>query len=44
MAEVISDVREPIVAVSAPVDENENRRKQVKVRNPRNLEPPPPSI
>ncbi|XP_062334089.1 condensin complex subunit 3 [Osmerus eperlanus] len=31
MAEVISDVREPIVAVSAPVDENENRRKQVKL-------------
>ncbi|XP_055768769.1 condensin complex subunit 3-like isoform X4 [Salvelinus fontinalis] len=31
VAEAISEVREPIVVVRQPLDENENRRKQVKV-------------
>ncbi|XP_030643568.1 condensin complex subunit 3 [Chanos chanos] len=31
IAEIISDVREPIVPVTDPVDENENRKKQVKL-------------
>ncbi|KTF85112.1 hypothetical protein cypCar_00036686 [Cyprinus carpio] len=30
VAEIISDVREPILPISAPVDENEKRRKQVR--------------
>ncbi|XP_026059524.1 condensin complex subunit 3-like isoform X3 [Carassius auratus] len=31
VAEIISDVREPILPISAPVDENEKRRKQVRL-------------
>uniref|UniRef100_A0A8C1LAE3 Non-SMC condensin I complex, subunit G n=1 Tax=Cyprinus carpio TaxID=7962 RepID=A0A8C1LAE3_CYPCA len=31
VAEIISDVREPILPISEPVDENEKRRKQVKL-------------
>lgn len=31
VAEIISDVREPIFPISEPVDENEKRRKQVRV-------------
>ncbi|XP_059407809.1 condensin complex subunit 3-like isoform X2 [Carassius carassius] len=31
IAEIISDVREPILPISEPVDENEKRRKQVKL-------------
>lgn len=31
VAEIISDVREPIMEASRPVDENENRRQQVQV-------------
>lgn len=31
VAEIIADVREPIAVESEPVDENENRRKQVKL-------------
>ncbi|XP_041838442.1 condensin complex subunit 3-like [Melanotaenia boesemani] len=31
MAEIISDVREPITEASQPVDENENRRQQVQL-------------
>ncbi|TRY81494.1 hypothetical protein DNTS_033322, partial [Danionella cerebrum] len=31
VAEIISDVREPILPVSEPVDENEKRRKQVRL-------------
>lgn len=31
VAEIISDVREPIMEVSQPVDENESRRQQVQV-------------
>lgn len=31
VAEIISDVREPILPISEPVDENEKRRKQVRV-------------
>ncbi|XP_068607209.1 condensin complex subunit 3 [Brachionichthys hirsutus] len=31
VAEIISDVREPITVVSQPADENENRRKQVQL-------------
>ncbi|KAM6972031.1 LOW QUALITY PROTEIN: condensin complex subunit 3 [Aplochiton taeniatus] len=31
VAEIIADVREPITVVSQPVDENENRRRQVKL-------------
>lgn len=33
VAEIISDVREPIMEVSQPVDENESRRQQVQVGN-----------
>ncbi|XP_062386691.1 condensin complex subunit 3 isoform X2 [Sardina pilchardus] len=31
IAEIISEVREPIVHISEPIDENENRKKQVKL-------------
>lgn len=31
VAEIISDVREPITGASQPVDENERRRQQVQV-------------
>lgn len=31
VAEIISDVREPILPIAEPVDENEKRKKQVKV-------------
>lgn len=31
VAEIISDVREPITEASQPVDENESRRQQVQV-------------
>ncbi|XP_076150905.1 condensin complex subunit 3 isoform X1 [Alosa pseudoharengus] len=31
IAEIISEVREPIVHVNEPIDENENRKKQVKL-------------
>lgn len=33
VAEIISDVREPIMEASQPVDENESRRQQVQVGN-----------
>lgn len=33
VAEIISDVREPIMEASQPVDENERRRQQVQVGN-----------
>uniref|UniRef100_A0A671KYF3 Non-SMC condensin I complex, subunit G n=1 Tax=Sinocyclocheilus anshuiensis TaxID=1608454 RepID=A0A671KYF3_9TELE len=33
VAEIISDVREPILPISKPVDENEKCRKQVRVNN-----------
>lgn len=33
VAEIISDVREPITEVSQPVDENKSRRQQVQVGN-----------
>lgn len=31
VAEIISDVREPIVSVTQPEDENEKRKRQVRV-------------
>lgn len=31
VAEIISDVREPIMEANQPVDENESRRQQVQV-------------
>lgn len=33
VAEIISDVREPIMEANQPVDENESRRQQVQVGN-----------
>lgn len=33
VAEIISDVREPIMEASQPLDENESRRQQVQVGN-----------